>query len=493
MPFPRFNRRTQVVPVSLGPARANQAYEDGLIEEAIARREAARQQNELEAQRLAIIQSRASQYAQTRAQAQAQAAATQAAATQEAATQAATAQAQAATAQAATAQASETDALSFRPGALIGPERNRLRREVQAQLPNTDFGAAPTAPRRIGVRNVVVLEHDEFGPILPTSQLEGQEIHPGHTGNYAADYAFWDNQVDVEERRIAALHTTYPILENYANVRVNNLRTRLEAANPPIPEEVISAEVEARYNIIEARDELRTYRTVLARNSSSSTSNATQQPAPARAHGQTPAERNRAQIQTASKNAVPEAGIRERRQTLYALHEKYNEVRRLQGQEEEEIPEELLCPLTSEFMVDPVSEAFAEHKNTYERSNILRAISMQDQRTQPLDPFTRVPIYPCTLLPDKERIAKMRKYEEKMYRYINNYESKLWVEGVQPQRFNLASGKKFKKLRKLIQSVKNRKSKQRKQAKQAKQTTQANRRHAKLSKKYKKQYTKRYH
>jgi hypothetical protein len=466
MPFPRFNRRTQVVPVNIGPARADQAYEDSLIEQAIATREAARQQNELEAQRLETIQRRASQYAQTQA-AQAQAAATQ-------------------------APASETDALSFRQGALIRPEMNRLRREVQAQLPNINFGAAPPAPRRIGVRNVVVLDHDEFGPILPTRQLEGQEIPPGHTGDYEADYAFWANQVNVEERRIAALHSTYPILENYANVRVDNLRTRLEQDG--IPEEVISAEVEARHNIIEARSELRTYRTVLARNSSSSTSNATQQPAPApapaRTYGQTPAERNRAQIQTASMNAVPEATIRERRQRLYAVHEKYNEVRRLQGQEEEEIPEELLCPLTSEFMVDPVSEAFAEHKNTYERSNILRAISMQDQRTQPLDPFTRVPIYPCVLLPDKERIAKMRKYEEKMYRYINNYEARLWVDGVRPPRSNLASGIKFRKLRKLRQSIKKRKSKQGKQTKQA---THANRRHAKLSKKYKKQYTKRVH
>jgi hypothetical protein len=359
---------------------------------------------------------------------------------------------------------------------------------MQAQLPNINFGAAPPAPRRIGVRNVVVLDHDEFGPILPTRQLEGREIHPGHTGDHEADYAFWANQVNVEERRIDALHSTYPILENYANVRVDNLRTRLEQDG--IPEEVISAEVEARYNIIEARSDLRTYRTVLNRNSSGSTSNATQQPAPApaRTYGQTPAERNRDQIQTASINAVPEAKIRERRQKLYAVHEKYNEVRRLQGQEEEEIPEELLCPLTSEFMVDPVSEAFAEHGNTYERSNILRAISMQDLRSQPLDPFTRVPIYPCTLLPDKERIAKMRKYEEKMYRYINNYEARLWVEGVQPQRSNLASGKNFRKLRKLRQSVKKRKSKQ---AKQAKQTKHANRRHAKLSKKYKKQYTKR--
>jgi hypothetical protein len=358
---------------------------------------------------------------------------------------------------------------------------------VQAQLPNINFGAAPPAPRRIGVRNVVVLDHDEFGPILPTRELEGREIHPGYTGDHEADYAFWANQVNVEERRIAALHSTYPILENYANVRADNLRTRLEQDG--IPEEVINAELEARYNIIEARHDLRTYRTILARNSSSSTSNATQQPAPApaRTYGQTPAERNRAQLQTASRNAVPEAKIRERRQRLYALHEKYNEVRRLTGNEEEEIPEELLCPLTSEFLVDPVSEAFAEHENTYERANILRAISMQDPRTQPLDPFTRVPIYPCVLLPDKERKAKIAKYEEKMYRYINNYEARRWVEGVQPQRSNLASGKKFRKLRKLIQSVKKRKSKQ------AKQTKHANRRHAKLSKKYKKQYTKRHH
>jgi hypothetical protein len=488
MPFPRFNRRAQTVPVNIGPARADQAYEDSLVEQAIATRAAqavARQESALEAQRLETIQRRASQYAQT--QAAASQIALQATA-QAAATQAAQAQAQA---QAQAAQASQTDALSFRQAALIRPEMNRLRREVQAQLPNINFGAAPPAPRRIGVRNVVVLDHDEFGPILPTRQLEGREIHPGHTGDHEADYAFWANQVNVEERRIDALHSTYPILENYANVRVDNLRTRLEQDG--IPEEVISAEVEARHNIIEARSDLRTYRTVLARNSSSSTSNATQQPAPARTYGQTPAERNRAQIQTASMNAVPAAEIIEKRKAFYDLHEKYNEVRRLQGQEEEEIPEELLCPITQEFMVDPVSEAFAEHENTYERSNILRAISMQDLRSQLLDPFTRVPIYPCTLLPDKERKAKMRKYEEKMYRYINNYEARLWVEGVQPQRSNLASGIKFRKLRKLRQSVKKRKSKQRKQAKQRKQTKQANRRHAKLSKKYKKQYTKRVH
>jgi hypothetical protein len=485
MPFPRFNRRTQVVPVNIGPARGDQAYEDSLIEQAIATREAARQQNELEAQRLAIIQSRASQYAQTRAQAQAQAAATQAQAVQAATAQAATAQ----------AQASETDALSFRQAALIRPEMNRLRREVQARLPNINFGAAPSGSREIRRGpNVVVLDHDEFGPILPTRQLVGQERHPGHTGDHEADYAFWANQVNVEERRIAALHSTYPVLENYANVRVDNLRTRLEQDG--IPEEVISAEVEARYNIIKARSDLRTYRSILDRNSSSSTSNATQQPAPTRTYGQTLAERNQAQfrnqdqLRTASMNAVPDAKIRERRQTLYALHEKYNEVRRLQGQEEEEIPEELLCPLTSEFMMDPVREAFAKIENTYERSNILRAISVQDPRSQPLDPFTRVPIYPCVLLPDKERIAKLRKYEEKMYRYINDYEARLWVNGVRPSQSNLASGKKFRKLRKLRQSVKKRKSKQ---AKQTKQTKQANRRHAKLSKKYKKQYTKRLH
>jgi len=404
---------------------------------------------------------------------------------------------------------------------------NRLRREVQAQLPNINLGAAPREPSRVlgpsarrraiesghlRVPNVVRLDHDEFGPILPTRQLEGQEIHPGHTGNYEADYAFWANQLDVEERRIAALHSTYPILENYASVRIDRLRTILYMDD--IQPEVIEAELEARYNIIEARHELRTYRSILTINSSSSTStsNATQQPAPARTYGpqqpatartygpqqpatartygQTPAERNRAQLQTASRNAVPEAEIRERRQTLYALHEKYNEVRRLQGEEEEEIPEELLCPIMKEYMVDPVSEAFAKIENTYERSNILRAISVQDPRSQPLDPFTRVPIYPCRLVPAKERKAKLANYEEKMYRYINNYEARLWVEGVQPQRSNLASGIKFRKLRKLRQSVKKRKSKQ---AKQAKQTKHANRRHSKLSKKYKKQYTKRVH
>ena len=164
-------------------------------------------------------------------------------------------------------------------------------------------------------------------------------------------------------------------------------------------------------------------------------------------------------------------------------------MRRLKGEEEEEeIPEELLCPLTYEYMVDPVSEAFAEHERTYERSNILRAISTQNQYKQPVDPFTRLPIHPCVLLPDTNRKAIIAKYKEKMLRYINEYDASLWVSGVRPSQSNLASGKKFRKLRKLRklrQSVKKRKSKQ------AKQTKHANRRHAKLSKKYKKQYTKR--
>lgn len=485
MPFLRFNRRAQTVPVNIGPARADQAYEDNLIEQAIATRAAeavARQESALEAQRLETVQRRASQYAQT------QAAATQGQAEVSRVAQVAIQEAEAAVTR---AEATRNDMI-------------RLRTELQTLMPSINLQEArpppriqgPSARRRAAesghqrATNVVVLDHDEFGPILPTRELVGQEIHPGHTGNYEADYAFWANQLEVEEQRIDALHTNYPVLENYANVRIDYLRTHLYMDN--ISPELIEAEVDARHNIIEARDALRTYRSVLTRNSSGSSSNATQQPPPPPPPPPPPlptlATLNADQIQTASMNAVPEAKIRKRRQTLYALHEKYNEVRRLQGQEEEEIPEELLCPLTSEFMVDPVSEAFAEHERTYERSNILRAISIQNQHRQLIDPFTRVPIYPCTLLPDKERIAKMRKYEEKMYRYINNYEARLWVEGVQPPRSNLASGIKFRKLRKLRQSVKKRKSKQ---AKQRKQTKQANRRHAKLSKKYKKQYTKR--
>ena len=468
MPFPRFNRRVQTVPVNIGPATANLAYENRLIEQAIATRAAeavARQESALEAQRLETIQRRASQYAQT------QAAATQG---QE---------------EVSRAEAPRND-------------MNRLQTELQALVPSIDLHEArpptrvqgPSARRRAAesghqrATNVVVLDHDEFGPILPTRQLVGQEIHPGYTGNYEADYAFWVRQVDVEEQRIDALHTNYPVLENYANVRIDYLRTRLYQDD--IPPEVIGAELEARHNLLEARDALRTYRSILDRNSSGSSSNATQQPPPPLPPLplSTLATRNADQIQTARRNAVPDDKIIEKRKAFYDLHEKYNQVRRLKGEEEEEIPEELLCPLTYEYMVDPVSEAFAEHERTYERSNILRAISTQNQYKQPIDPFTRLPIHPCVLLPDTNRKAIIAKYKEKMLRYINEYDASLWVSGVRPSQSNLASGKKFRKLRKLRklrQSVKKRKSKQ------AKQTKHANRRHAKLSKKYKKQYTKR--
>ena len=476
MPFPRFNRRVQTVPVNLGPATANLAYENRLIEQAIATRAAeavARQASTLEAQRLETIQRRASQYAQT------QAAATQG---QE--------------------EVSRVAQVAIQEAEAPRNAMNRLRTELQRLMPSIDLIEArpptrvqgPSARRRAAesghqrATNVVVLDHDEFGPILPTRQLVGQEIHPGYTGNYEADYAFWVRQVDVEEQRIDALHTNYPVLENYANVRIDYLRTRLYQDD--IPPEVIGAELEARHNILEARDAIRTYRSILDRNSSGSSSNATQQPPPPLPPLplSTLATRNADQIQTARRNAIPDDKIIEKRKAFYDLHEKYNQVRRLKGEEEEEIPEELLCPLTYEYMVDPVSEAFAEHERTYERSNILRAISTQNQYKQPIDPFTRLPIHPCVLLPDTKRKAIIAKYKEKMLRYINEYDASLWVSGVRPSQSNLASGKKFRKLRKLRklrQSVKKRKSKQ------AKQATQTNRKHAKLSKKYKKQYTKR--
>lgn len=476
MPFPRFNRRVQTVPVNLGPARANLAYEDRLIEEAIATRAAeavARQESALEAQRLETIQRRASQYAQT------QAAATQG-----------------------QSEVSRVAQVAIQEAEAPRNTMIRSRTELQTLMPRINLHEArpptrvqgPSARRRAaesghqGATNVVVLDHDEFGPILPTRQLVGQEIHPGYTGNYEADYAFWVRQVDVEEQRIDALHTNYPVLENYANVRIDYLRTRLYQDD--IPSEVIGAELEARHNLLEARDALRTYRSILDRNSYGSSSNATHQPPPPLPPLPLPtlAARNADQIQTARRNAVPDDKIIEKRKAFYDLHEKYNQVRRLKGEEEEEIPEELLCPLTYEYMVDPVSEAFAEHERTYERSNILRAISTQNQYKQPIDPFTRLPIHPCVLLPDTNRKAIIAKYKEKMLRYINEYDASLWVSGVRPSQSNLASGKKFRKLRKLRklrQSVKKRKSKQ------AKQTKHANRRHAKLSKKYKKQYTKR--
>ena len=488
MPFPRFNlnrRQVQTVPVNLGPATANLAYENRLIEQAIATRAAeavARQASTLEAQRLETIQRRASQYAQT---------------------QAAATQGQAEVSRVAQVAIQEAEAAVTRAEA-IPNDMIRSRTELQRLMPSIDLHEArpptrvqgPSARRRAAesghqrAPNVVVLDHDEFGPILPTRQLVGQEIHPGYTGNYEADYAFWVRQLDVEEQRIDALHTNYPVLENYANVRIDYLRTRLYQDD--IPPELIGAELEARHNILEARDAIRTYRSILDRNSSGSSSNAPQQPPPPLPPLPLPlptlATRNADQIQTARRNAVPDDKIIEKRKAFYDLHEKYNQVRRLKGEEEEEIPEELLCPLTYEYMVDPVSEAFAEHERTYERSNILRAISTQNQYKQPIDPFTRLPIHPCVLLPDTNRKAIIAKYKEKMLRYINEYDASLWVSGVRPSQSNLASGKKFRKLRKLRklrQSVKKRKSKQ------AKQTKHANRRHAKLSKKYKKQYTKR--
>jgi hypothetical protein len=447
MPFPRFTRRTQVVPVNIGPARADQAYEDRLIEQAIATREAARQQNELEAQRL---EARRLLYS-TLGNRQAQLAAARLAVQE--------------------SQATITQAEASR----LDPREIRRRQYFtdRPTIPFTDQINDQINARESGQHsssNVVVLEHDQFGPILPTRQLVGQQIHPGYTGNWEADFAFWDNQVGVEYRRLDYLHTRYPVLNNYAHVPLSMLKGVLDAANPPIPEDVIREELITHHNFKQATDNQRTYgRNLEASRIRSNISNPTQTSA-------------------TSKDYLTEAEIIEKRAEFYDLHKRYNEVRKLQGEDDEEIPENLLCPISIEFMVEPSYEAFAKQKNTYERANILRHINIDAvRRPQPLDPFTRVPIYGCTLLPDTARKKTIAQFKEKMLRYIEKYNTRQWEPGGLSQKSNLASGKK---LRKLIQSIKKRKSKQAKQAKQAKQTKQrkqtkqANRTHAKLSKKY---------
>jgi hypothetical protein len=393
MPFPRLYRRTQVVPVSLGTARTDPAYEDSLVEQAIATREAARQQNELEAQRLETIQRRASQYAQAQA------------------------------------QAAERQAQAERQAA-----------QAQAEVERAARGAE-----------------------------RGVE----------ADAFVLDNKFDVVEKIIADLHTKYPVLalEKYVDVPVKNLRNILQQDD--IPEEAISTEVQARYNIIAIRNGLKQYRKNL--------------------------NRTRTQSSTPDKDELQTVIISDdkTRQAFYTLYEKYKLVRTEQREDIEEIPEEFLCPLTSDFMVSPVYEKFVPYRRTYEKTNILKSIIADfTKKQQPKDPYSREPIYADLLTSNTALLQRIDIFKRKMYKIINDYLAAQriatgkppWLHGPKPRtRYSLRVGGKLRKLRQSVKKRKYKQAKQTKQAKQRKQTKQSNRIHAKLSKKYKKQYTKRVH
>ena len=442
MPFPLFNRRVQTVPVNLGPATANLAYENRLIEEAIARRAAAavaRQESALEAQRLETIQRRASQYAQAQAQAR---------------------------------HNEFTQLQTLLPNINIG--RNQAPRRIILRSREDEQGEqrAQTARRAQEEQtaqapgNYITLARDRFGPILPTHDSEG--IHPGYTNNHDEDLRFWSNQLEVENSRLLDLHSRNPILNNYANVRVGNLLETLESAG--VPAELAMQEFIIRHNIIESRDWIRTIRAIIE----------------GREENQQPVRRPNLPTLTDTELTLE----RNTRQKFLEDHAKYSEVCGWTGQAIEPIPDDFLCPLSYEFMVNPVYEEGAAFKRTYERSNIYKAISQQlndKPRDQPTDPFTRLPIYVDNLIPNTELINEMDAFKRNINDVINNY-----IRTNPNMRFQpydaLASGKKHKKRRKSKQTRQTiqRQTRQR-------QTRQRQTRQVTIGKKSKKQYTKKHY
>ena len=434
MPTLRFNRpRAQTVNVTLGPIRADLAYEESLINSGIASRAALIHQQVLEGQRLSLQNSRARQYTQAQEQAQREA---------------------------------------------TRNELIRLRSELQTQLPEINLRAtraprplrhieqgdrgAPIAQGAQGPSNYITLARDRFGPILPTHDSEGR--HPGHTNNHDEDLRFWSNQLDVENSRLLYLHSRNPILNNYANVRVGNLLETLESAG--VRDEVAMQEFIIRHNIIESRDWIRAI-------------------IEGREENQQPVRRPNLSTLTDTDLTLE----RNLRQAFYETYAKYSEVCGRTGQAIEPIPDEFLCPLSYDFMVNPVYEDGADFKRTYERSNIYKAISQQLKdrpNVQPTDPFTRLPIDVDNLIPNTELIDEMDAFKRNITDVINNYISTNPNVRFQPYDA-LASGKKHKKRRKSKQ-IRQRQTRQR-QTRQ-RQTRQ---RQVTIGKKSKKQYTKKHY
>ena len=407
-----YRRRVQTVPVTLGPIRADGAYEDALVDAAIASRAALIHQQAIEGQRLSLQHSRALQYAQ--------------------------------------AQLPE---INLRANRAPRPLRHIEQREQREQIEQRE----PRAQRTQGQGNYITLERDRFGPILPMHDSEG--IHPGHTNNHDEDLRFWSNQLEVEYARLLNLHSRNPILNNYANVRVGNLLETLE--NAGVRDEVAMQEFRARHNVIESRDWIRTIRAIIE----------------GREENQQPVRRPNLPTLIDTELTLE----RNTRQQFLEDHANYSEVCNLTGQTIEPIPDNFFCPITYDFMVNPVYERGVGFKRTYEKSAIYNAISQQLQdrpRDQPTDPFTRLPIYVDNLIPNTELIDEMDAFKRNINDVINNY-----IRTNPNMRFQpydaLASGKKHKKRRK---------SKQTRQTRQTRQSRQVT-----IGRRSKKQYTKRHY
>ena len=254
-------------------------------------------------------------------------------------------------------------------------------------------------------------------------------------------------------------------MDFYANVRVENLLETLRHAG--VQDEVARQEYIIRHNIIDSRDWIRTYTDIIR--TDTERREATQQ-----------------QVRDVNLSTLTDIELtseRNLRQKFYKTYAKYSEVCGRTGQAIEPIPDEFLCPLSYEFMVNPVYEDGADFKRTYERSNIYKAISQQltiKPRDQPRDPFTRQPIYVTRLRYDTQLIGQMDAFNRKMFDVINDYMRTNPNARFEP--FDaLASGKQYRKIR----QTKQRKARQTRQTRQRGQAT--------IGKKSKKQYTKRHY
>jgi hypothetical protein len=162
-----------------------------------------------------------------------------------------------------------------------------------------------------------------------------------------------------------------------------------------------------------------------------------------------------------------------KRREFYILYSKYKEIYRRQGKSNEilKIPQHFKCPISLDIMMNPLYYKDIRNKKfSYEELEIKEWLVIKRNST---DPQTREPLNIDHLQQDSELIQEITQFQAKLQGIVENYEA---IHGliIAPDSSNdddnFASGKKYRK---------------------RKQTKQIHRRGNKITKKYKKKYTRR--
>jgi len=162
-----------------------------------------------------------------------------------------------------------------------------------------------------------------------------------------------------------------------------------------------------------------------------------------------------------------------KRREFYILYSKYKEIYRRQGKSNEilKIPEHFKCPISLDIMMNPLYYKDIRNKKfSYEELEIKEWLVIKRNST---DPQTREPLNIDRLQQDSELIQEITQFQAELQGIVENYEA---IHGliIAPDSSNdddnFASGKKYRK---------------------RKQTKQIHRRGNKITKKYKKKYTRR--